>query len=115
MFLLASTFAPRHPDAQTVPVAIAYFTGAVEYQIGTITAACVVVTIPMIIVALIFRSGSSQPDRRQRQGLITLGADPHQVGPGGVKAGSVSSGYALGLHDQPTLEIRHPLGSAVTA
>src|SRR5690606_15424148 len=57
-FLLASTFAPRHPEiAQTVPVAIAYFTGAVEYQrpIGTITAACVVVTIPMIIMALIFQ------------------------------------------------------------
>jgi multiple sugar transport system permease protein len=40
-----------------VPVAIAAFTGAVEFQrpIGTITAACVVVTIPMIIVALIFQ------------------------------------------------------------
>jgi len=57
-FLLASTFAPRNPDiAQTVPVAIAAFTGAVEFQrpIGTITAACVVVTIPMIIVALAFQ------------------------------------------------------------
>jgi multiple sugar transport system permease protein len=57
-FLLASTFAPRGPEvAQTVPVAIAAFTGAVEFQrpIGTITAACVVVTIPMIIVALAFQ------------------------------------------------------------
>jgi multiple sugar transport system permease protein len=57
-FLLASTFAPRNPEvAQTVPVAIAAFTGAVEFQrpIGTITAACVVVTIPMIIIALIFQ------------------------------------------------------------
>jgi multiple sugar transport system permease protein len=57
-FLLASTFAPRNPEvAQTVPVAIAAFTGAVEFQrpIGTITAACVVVTIPMIIVALAFQ------------------------------------------------------------
>jgi multiple sugar transport system permease protein len=57
-FLLASTFAPRNPAvAQTVPVAIAAFTGAVEFQrpIGTITAACVVVTIPMIIVALVFQ------------------------------------------------------------
>lgn len=57
-FLLASTFAPRDPEvAQTVPVAIAAFTGAVEFQrpIGTITAACVVVTIPMIIVALAFQ------------------------------------------------------------
>lgn len=57
-FLLASTFAPRNPEiAQTVPVAIAAFTGAVEFQrpVGTITAACVVVTIPMIIVALAFQ------------------------------------------------------------
>lgn len=57
-FLLASTFAPRHPEiAQTVPVAIAAFTGAVDFQrpIGTITAGCVVVTIPMIIVALLFQ------------------------------------------------------------
>ena len=57
-FLLASTFAPRNPEiAQTVPVAIAAFTGAVQFQrpIGTITAACVVVTIPMILVALIFQ------------------------------------------------------------
>jgi multiple sugar transport system permease protein len=57
-FLLASTFAPRSPEvAQTVPVAIAAFTGAVPFQrpIGTITAACVVVTIPMIILALVFQ------------------------------------------------------------
>ncbi|TDD72068.1 carbohydrate ABC transporter permease [Jiangella aurantiaca] len=57
-FLLASTFAPRNPEvAQTVPVAIAAFTGQVEFQrpIGTITAACVVVVIPMIIVALAFQ------------------------------------------------------------
>lgn len=57
-FLLASTFAPRNPEiAQTVPVAIAAFTGAVEFQrpIGTITAASVIVTVPMIILALIFQ------------------------------------------------------------
>jgi multiple sugar transport system permease protein len=57
-FLLASTFAPRNPEvAQTVPVAIAAFTGAVPFQrpVGTITAACVIVTIPMIVVALIFQ------------------------------------------------------------
>ncbi|HEX6232636.1 MAG TPA: carbohydrate ABC transporter permease [Jiangellaceae bacterium] len=57
-FLLANTFAPRNPEiAQTVPVAIAAFTGAVPFQrpIGTITAACVIVTIPMIIIALIFQ------------------------------------------------------------
>lgn len=57
-FLLASTFTPRSPEiAQTVPVAIAGFTGAVPFQrpIGTITAACVVVMIPMIIAALVFQ------------------------------------------------------------
>jgi multiple sugar transport system permease protein len=57
-YLLASTFAPRNPEAaQTVPVAISAFTGAVPFQrpIGTITAACVIVTIPMIIAALIFQ------------------------------------------------------------
>jgi multiple sugar transport system permease protein len=57
-FLLANTFAPRNAEiAQTVPVAIAAFTGAVPFQrpIGTITAACVIVTIPMIIIALIFQ------------------------------------------------------------
>ena len=56
-FLLASTFAPRDLVAQTVPVAIAAFTGSVEFQrpIGTITAACVIVTIPMIILTLILQ------------------------------------------------------------
>jgi multiple sugar transport system permease protein len=56
-FLLASTFAPRDLSAQTVPVAIAAFTGSVQFQrpIGTITAACVIVTIPMIILALVFQ------------------------------------------------------------
>lgn len=57
-FLLASTFAPRNAEiAQTVPVAIATFTGQVEFQrpTGIITAACVVVVIPMIIAALIFQ------------------------------------------------------------
>ncbi len=56
-FLLASTFAPRDLVAQTVPVAIAAFTGSVEFQrpIGTITAACVIVTIPMIIMTLILQ------------------------------------------------------------
>jgi multiple sugar transport system permease protein len=56
-FLLASTFAPRDLVAQTVPVAIAAFTGSVEFQrpIGTVTAACVVVTVPMIILTLILQ------------------------------------------------------------
>jgi len=56
-FLLSSTFAPRDLAAQTVPVAIAAFTGSVEFQrpIGTVTAACVIVTIPMIIGTLILQ------------------------------------------------------------
>lgn len=56
-FLLASTFAPRNISVQTVPVAIASFTGAVPFQrpIGTILAACVIVTVPMIILALVFQ------------------------------------------------------------
>lgn len=56
-FLLASTFAPRDLDVQTVPVAIASFTGSVQYQrpIGTITAACVIVTLPMIVLVLLFQ------------------------------------------------------------
>jgi multiple sugar transport system permease protein len=56
-FLIASTFAPRNLTSQTVPVAIASFTGSVEFQrpIGTVTAACVIVTIPMIILTLIFQ------------------------------------------------------------
>jgi multiple sugar transport system permease protein len=56
-FLLASTFAPRDLAAQTVPVAIAAFTGSVPFQrpIGTITAACVIVTVPMIVITLLFQ------------------------------------------------------------
>jgi len=56
-FLLASTFAPRDLSVQTVPVAIASFTGAVPFQrpIGTILAACVIVTVPMIVMALLFQ------------------------------------------------------------
>lgn len=56
-YLLASTFAPRSLAAQTVPVAIASFTGTDPYDrpIGTITAACVLVSIPMILMALAFQ------------------------------------------------------------
>lgn len=67
-FLLASTFAPRDKAVQTVTVAIAAFTGSVQFErpIGTITAACVIVTIPMIILTLIFQ-------RRIVAGLTTGG------------------------------------------
>lgn len=56
-FLLASTFAPRSLNVQTVPVAIATFAGSVPYErpIGTITAACVIVTVPMILMVLLFQ------------------------------------------------------------
>lgn len=56
-FLLASTFCPRDLGCQTVPVAIATFTGAVQFQrpIGTITAASVIVTIPLILLVLLFQ------------------------------------------------------------
>ncbi len=56
-FLLASTFAPRSLAAQTVPVAIASLSGDVQFEppIGTITAACVMVTVPMVFVALVFQ------------------------------------------------------------
>jgi len=56
-YLLASTFCPRDLSCQTVPVAIVNFTGAVQFQrpIGSITAACVIVTIPMILLVLAFQ------------------------------------------------------------
>lgn len=56
-FLLASTFCPRDLICQPVPVAIGAFTGEVEFQVpvGSITAACVIVTIPMIILTLLFQ------------------------------------------------------------
>ncbi|MGH8898101.1 MAG: carbohydrate ABC transporter permease [Egibacteraceae bacterium] len=56
-FLLASVFTPRDLAAQTVTVAIANFPGAVEFQvpIGSVTAASVATTIPMILMALVFQ------------------------------------------------------------
>jgi multiple sugar transport system permease protein len=56
-FLIASTFAPRNLEVQTATTAIAFFTGASQFErpIGTITAACVVISIPLIIMTLIFQ------------------------------------------------------------
>jgi multiple sugar transport system permease protein len=53
-YLLASTFAPQDLSVQTVPTAIATFSGSVDYQrpIGTITAACVIVSVPMMLGVL---------------------------------------------------------------
>jgi multiple sugar transport system permease protein len=66
--LLASVFTPHDLAAQTVTVAIANFPGAVQFQvpIGSVTAASVVTTIPMILMALIFQ-------RRIVSGLIAGG------------------------------------------
>lgn len=56
-FLIASTFAPRDLEVQTATTAIAFFTGASQFErpIGTITAACVVISIPLIIMTLILQ------------------------------------------------------------
>jgi multiple sugar transport system permease protein len=55
-FLLPATLTST-PDAQTVPVAIAFFSGASEFDqpTGTISAASVLVTIPLLIVVMIFQ------------------------------------------------------------
>jgi trehalose/maltose transport system permease protein len=56
-YLFALTFTVINPPARTVPVAIALFTGRVQRQIplGEIMAAAVIVTIPLIILVLIFQ------------------------------------------------------------
>ena len=67
-YLFALTFTTIDVDSRTVPVAIALFTGQVSFQepFGEIMAAAVVVTIPLIILVLIFQ-------RRIMEGL-TAGA-----------------------------------------
>ena len=66
-FLFALTFTLSN-DQRTVPVAIALITGASEYELpwGNIMAASVIVTVPLIVLVLIFQ-------RRLVAGL-TLGA-----------------------------------------
>jgi trehalose/maltose transport system permease protein len=56
-YLFALTFTTIEIDARTVPVAIALFTGEVSRQepFGEIMAAAVLVTIPLIILVLIFQ------------------------------------------------------------
>lgn len=56
-YLFALTFTVINPSARTVPVAIALFSGQVSRQepIAEIMAASVVVTIPLIILVLIFQ------------------------------------------------------------
>ena len=55
-FLLAVTLTSS-PDAYTVPVAVANFTGSQDFEVplGTISAASVVITIPLVILVLIFQ------------------------------------------------------------
>jgi trehalose/maltose transport system permease protein len=55
-FLFALTFT-LSPDTRTVPVAIALISGASQYELpwGRIMAASVIVTLPMIAIALLFQ------------------------------------------------------------
>lgn len=57
-YLFALTFTSVNPEARTVPVAIALFSGEVSFQepAGEIMAAAVVVTIPLVILVLIFQA-----------------------------------------------------------
>lgn len=56
-YLFALTFTSIKPSARTVPVAIALFQGEVQRQIpfGEIMAAAVIVTVPLIVLVLIFQ------------------------------------------------------------
>ena len=55
-FLLAVTLTSS-PEARTVPAAIAFFTGATQFEVplGTISAASVVISIPLIVMVLLFQ------------------------------------------------------------
>jgi trehalose/maltose transport system permease protein len=56
-YLFALTFTSIEPEARTVPVAIALFTGEIARQepFGEIMAAGIVVSIPLVILVLIFQ------------------------------------------------------------
>src|SRR5918999_5070062 len=55
-FLLAITLTSS-TDARTVPAAIAFFTGSVQFEqpLGTISAASVTISIPLIVMVLLFQ------------------------------------------------------------
>ncbi|MFD5752007.1 carbohydrate ABC transporter permease [Streptomyces sp. NPDC127033] len=55
-FLLAATLT-YSPEARTVPVAIAFFSGSSEYEqpLGTISAASLIISIPLILLVLVFQ------------------------------------------------------------
>jgi len=57
-YLFALTFTTIEIDARTVPVVIALFTGEISHQepFGEIMAAAILVTIPLIILVLIFQN-----------------------------------------------------------
>lgn len=57
-YLFALTFTTIEPNARTVPVVIALFTGefAMQQPFGEIMAAAVVVTIPLLILVLVFQA-----------------------------------------------------------
>jgi trehalose/maltose transport system permease protein len=57
-YLFALTFTTIEPAARTVPVAIALFTGEVSFQepFGEIMAAAVLVTIPLLVLVLVFQN-----------------------------------------------------------
>lgn len=67
-YLFALTFTATNADSYTVPVSIALFSGEVAFQdpVAEIMAATVVVTIPLIVLVLIFQ--------RQIVGGLTAGA-----------------------------------------
>ncbi len=56
-YLFALTFTTIDPSARTVPVAIAYFSGAIARQepFGEIMAAACLVTVPLVVLVLIFQ------------------------------------------------------------
>ena len=55
-FLLALTLT-RSPGAFTVPVSVANFTGSQKFEVplGTISAASVVITVPLVLAVIIFQ------------------------------------------------------------
>jgi multiple sugar transport system permease protein len=55
-FLLAVTLTSS-PSARTVPAAIAFFTGSTQFEVplGTISAASVVISVPLIVMVLLFQ------------------------------------------------------------
>lgn len=57
-YLFALTFTTVQPNARTVPVAIALFTGQIAHQtpFGEIMAGAIIVTIPLIALVLIFQN-----------------------------------------------------------